>query len=364
MKIGVIGCGYWGPNLVRNFASIKGCDMEVCCDLDTKKLMRMRALFSSLKTCSDYREIENMQEIDAVAIATPVSSHFKLAKAMLQANKHVLVEKPLASSSEQCRELIRIAREIDKVLMVGHTFEYNPAVNKAKTILQSGELGEVLYLSCERLNLGLFQPDINVVWDLAPHDISIILLLLQKEPVAVNGQAKAHYFKSIEDVATATMYFDNGEIAFLHQSWLDPCKTRKMTIVGTKKMLVYDDIQPNEKIKIYDKGVDIPAHYDTFAEFHFTYHYGDIFIPRIEEREPLRVECEHFLECIRDKRTPKSDGYSGLRVVTIIEAICDSIAKQGAVVLMRDRFDENQVRTVRQVYSKKYGENISYPFHK
>ncbi len=335
MNVAVIGCGYWGPNLVRNFLSISGCTMEVCCDLDAHKLERMTTLFRGIKVTSHYEDILASREIDAVAIATPVSTHHRLAKKCLLANKHVLVEKPLTASAAECIDLINTAKEMDKVLMVGHTFEYSAAVNKTKEILQQGQLGEVLYISSARLNLGLFQPDINVVWDLAPHDISIILYLLGKEPISVNGQGKSHYYEHIEDVATATLNFDNGEIAFLHESWLDPDKVRKMTIVGTKKMLVYDDVQTNEKIKIFDKGVSAPPHYDTFAEFHFAYRYGDIFSPRVEQTEPLKVECEHFLECIREKKRPRSDGYSGLRVVRILEAICRSIQNGGAAVHLR-----------------------------
>lgn len=308
-------------------------------------------LFPGIKVTTNYNEVLHSDEVEAVAIATPVRTHHKLAKEFLQASKHVLVEKPLAASSDECVDLIRIAKEMNRVLMVGHTFEYTAAVDKAKAILDSGELGEVLYISSLRLNLGLFQPDINVVWDLAPHDISIILYLLGKEPLAVNGQGKEHYVDRIEDVATATLHFDNGEIAFLHQSWLDPYKVRRMTIVGTKKMLVYDDVQPNEKIKIFDKGIKAPEQYDTFGEFQFSYRYGDIFIPRLDEREPLRIECEHFLECVRLNKIPKTDGYSGLRVVTILEAICESIRRNGsAVAIHRDKeSSSSRIRNSEQV---------------
>jgi predicted dehydrogenase len=240
-----------------------------------------------------------------------------------------MVEKPLASCSEDCLALIRLAEKHKKVLMVGHTFEYAAAVNKAKEIITSGELGEIYYISCTRVNLGLFQPDINVVWDLAPHDLSIILYLLQELPVSVSSQGKAHFKKNIEDVATLTLNFPNGTIAFIHNSWLDPDKIRKITIVGSKKMLVYDDISPNEKIKIYDKGVEVPPYYSTFAEFHFSYRYGDIYSPRLNEYEPLRLECEHFLECIRHGKAPRSDGYSGLRVVSILEAATKSLRNGG-----------------------------------
>ena len=354
MNIAAIGCGYWGPNLIRNFYPIPDCNVAICCDLEIKNLERMEQLFPGTKTTVNYQDILDSPDIDAVAIATPVSTHYQLAKDCLQAKKHVLVEKPLAASSGQCIDLIRIGKQMDKVLMVGHTFEYTAAVNKIKDLLQEGELGEILYISSLRLNLGLFQQDINVVWDLAPHDISIILYLLGKEPLSLNGQGKAHFFEGIDDVATATLNFDNGEIAFLHQSWLDPYKVRKMTLVGTKKMLVYDDTHPNEKIKIFDKGIDGPRHYDTYGEFQFAYRYGDIFSPRIEDNEPLRVECEHFIECIRERKTPNSDGYSGLRVVSILEAICESIRNGGASVEIRNGYPEKMEASKLMIVETRY----------
>jgi predicted dehydrogenase len=236
----------------------------------------------------------------------------------------------LAASAEACIALIRLAGKHGRVLMVGHTFQYAAAVNKAKEIVESGELGEIYYIHCLRANLGLFQPDTNVIWDLAPHDISIILHILPEFPLTVNAQGKAHFKSQIEDVATLTLNFPNGTIAFIHNSWLHPDKIRKITIVGSKKMLVYDDISPNEKIKIYDKGVDLHPYYDTFAEFHFSYRYGDIYAPRINEYETLHFECEHFLECIRCGKTPRSDGYSGLRVVSVLEAANKSLRNSGA----------------------------------
>jgi len=220
--------------------------------------------------------------------------------------------------------------------MVGHTFEYTVAVNKIKEIIESGEVGEILYISSARLNLGLFQPDINVIWDLAPHDISIITYLLGQHPISVNGQGKGHYRKDIEDVATITLNFSNGTIAFIHTSWLDPNKVRRTTIVGSKKMLVYNDTEPQEKIKIYDKGVKeppyAPPYYDTFGEFPFSYRSGDIHIPRIDDHEPLRKECSHFLECIENNETPRTNGYSGLRVVSVLEAASESLKKKGQAV--------------------------------
>jgi predicted dehydrogenase len=332
MRLAVIGCGYWGPNLVRNFIQSNRVDEIICCDLDQKRLSHLKKLYPSVGMSLDYNEILNMPDVDAVAIATPVNTHYPLAKEFLLRGKHVLVEKPLTHSYETSMELITLAEVQERVLMVDHTFEYTAAVNKIKTIVESGDLGEILYVSSTRVNLGLFQPDINVVWDLAPHDISIILYVMGKTPLSVNCQGKAHYRPEIEDVATTSLNFENGMIAFIHNSWLDPNKIRRTTFVGSKKMLVYDDIESQEKIKIYDKGVEAPPHYDTFAEFHFAYRYGDIYSPRIEDYEPLKRECEHFLDCLQTGESPRSDGYSGMRVVSILEAASKSLRLSGMAV--------------------------------
>ncbi len=329
ISVAVIGCGYWGPNLIRNFNQIPKCSMRLCCDLEDRNLVRMKALYPSIATTREVQDILEDRNIDAVAIATPVYTHMPLARQCLEHNKHVLIEKPLASSSAECLELIGLAEANKRVLMVGHTFEYTAAVRKAKQIVQSGELGKILYVSSVRASLGLLQPDINVTWDLAPHDISIILYLLEEYPDSVNCQGKGHFRKEIEDVATVTLNFSNGTIAFIHNSWLDPDKIRRTVVVGSRKMLVYDDIKPNEKIRIYDKGVEAPPHYDTYAEFHFSYRYGDIYSPRIEDYEPLRAECEHFLDCIRTGNAPFTDGWNGLRVVSILEAASKSLKNGG-----------------------------------
>lgn len=334
LNVGVVGCGYWGPNLIRNFNQLPQCNMKICCDLDKEKLERMRTLYPSIGTTDNIEDILNDPSIDAVAIATPVYTHYKLGSRCLEHNKHILLEKPMASSSEECIELIQLAEKHNKILMVGHTFEFTAAVNKAKQIVDSGELGEIFYINCIRVNLGLFQPDINVIWDLAPHDVSIIFYILNQFPQSINAQGKAHFKASIEDVATTTLNFPNGTIAFIHNSWLDPDKIRKITIVGSKKMLVYDDISQNEKIKIFDKGIEAPPYYDSYAEFHFSYRYGDIYTPYLKEYEPLRRECEHFVSCIQNNETPRSDGYSGLRVVSVLEAATKSLKKEGAIELL------------------------------
>lgn len=334
MKIAVIGCGYWGPNLIRNFSQLNKVDELYCCDLDSKKMDRVTNLFPSVKGVSDYKELVKMPDLDGVVIATPVYNHFLLAKEFLGQGKHVLVEKPLTHSLKTSMELIKVAEENNRVLMVGHTLEYTAAVNKIKEIVASGELGKILYVSCTRVNLGLFQNDINVVWDLAPHDISIILYVLGEFPDSVNCLGNAHFKSGLEDVATTTLNFKNGLIAFIHNSWLDPKKIRKITLVGTRKMLVYDDIEPQEKIKIYDKGLEIPPYYDTFAEFHFSYRSGDTYSPRIDEYEPLRKECDIFLECIKKEICPPTDGYTGLRVVAILEASSKSLKQAGRKVTL------------------------------
>jgi predicted dehydrogenase len=335
MKIAVIGCGYWGPNLIRNFSQLNKVEELYCCDQDNQRLERIKTLFPTVKGIRDCRELLNMPDLDGAVIATPVNSHFLLAKAFLEQGKHVLVEKPLTHSLETSLELIKTAEENQRILMVGHTFEYTAAVNKIKEIVESGELGKILYVSCTRVNLGLFQNDINVVWDLAPHDISIILYVLGQIPVSINCQGKAHFKSGLEDVATTTLNFKNGLIAFIHNSWLDPKKIRKTTIVGTRKMLVYDDIEAQEKIKIYDKGLEIPPYYDTFAEFHFSYRSGDTYSPRIDEYEPLRKQCDTFLECIKNGRRPPSDGNNGLRVVAVLEASSESLRRSGREVHLR-----------------------------
>ena len=332
LKVGVIGCGYWGPNLIRNFVQLNESDVVRVADLDHDRLKHMQSLYPGIQTTSDYRDIVSDPEIDIIAVATPVKTHFVFAREALLSNKHVFIEKPIAASVKEVEELIGLAQKNKCKLMVGHTFEYTAAVRKMKEIIDSGELGEIYYISSQRLNLGLFQQDINVLWDLAPHDISIILYLLGCEPESVSAIGSSHINPAIEDVATLTMRFPNNLIAFVQASWLDPDKVRKMTVVGSKKMMVYDDVQPSEKIRLYDKGVELPQHYDTFAEFHYSYKYGDIIIPKIKGGEPIRTELKHFMDCINNDKTPKSDGVSGLRVVKILEAaqnsIRNSIAKE------------------------------------
>ncbi|TKB23222.1 Gfo/Idh/MocA family oxidoreductase [Desulfopila sp. IMCC35006] len=329
LNIGIVGCGYWGPNLIRNFNALKECRVKTICDIDKDRLARMKSLYPGSETVTDFDVIVNDPEIHAVAIATPVHMHFELAKKSLEAGKHILIEKPMASSVEECVQLKKLAEKNKLTLMVGHTFLYSQTVRKIKEIIKAGDLGRILYISARRLNLGLFQKDINVAWDLAPHDISIILNIMESEPVSVNCQGKANVHEGIEDITNMTINFQDKGFATIKSSWLDPNKIREMTFVGSKRMLVYNDIEPNEKVKIYDKRVETPPHYDTFGEFQHSYHYGDMYSPYIKQDEPLKIECQHFLDCIKTGDTPISGAEESLRVVQILEASSTSLKNGG-----------------------------------
>jgi predicted dehydrogenase len=336
-NMAIIGCGYWGPNLVRNFRSLPDVKVGVVCDRSQERLDHIGSLYPEVEKTVSVARIIDDATIDAVAIATPVSTHHALATACLKARKHTFVEKPLAISSAECTQLIELADAQALTLMVGHTFVYTTTVRKIKEIVESGEIGELMNISCRRLNLGLIQKDINVAWDLAPHDISIILFIMGKKPVSVNCQGKAHMSPGIEDITSITLSFANGGFATIQSSWIDPRKVREITIVGTKKMIVYDDTEPLEKIKIYDKRVETPRHYDTFGEFQYSYHYGDIHIPFVRQEEPLKVECQHFISCIDRGIRPDSSGREGLAVVQILEAATKSLRSGGGMISLEGR---------------------------
>ena len=332
VNVAVVGCGYWGPNLIRNFRSLTDCRVRTICDADPKRLEYLKQMYPDVQTTTEFAGILNDPSIDAAALATPVHTHYALAVQSLEAGKHTFIEKPMATSSDQCRELIDLSEARNISLMVGHTFVYTAPVLKIKEIIASGEIGEVIYISSRRLNLGLFQKDINVAWDLAPHDISIILFVMDHDPVSVNCQGKAHINPAIEDVTNMTINFANGGIAMVQSSWIDPRKIRETTIVGSKKMIVYDDNEPLEKIKIYDKRVEVPPHYDTYAEFHFSYHYGDMHVPYLKQVEPLKVECQQFLDSLQNGRKSPSSGEEGLKVVQILEAASRSLKNGGSAI--------------------------------
>ena len=336
ISLGVVGCGYWGPNLVRNFRSLPNCRLKSMCDISENRLRHLKSLYPEIEIETGFENLLNDSSIDAIAVATSVKLHYPMAKASLLAGKHTLIEKPMAGSAAECEELIAIAQQKGLVLMVGHTFLFSPAVQKIKEIIDHHDIGDIRYISARRLNLGLFQKDINVAWDLAPHDISIILFVMQEIPHSVNCRGGAHITPGIEDVTSMSLHFSHERSAIIHSSWHDPRKVREMTIVGSKRMIVYDDVESLEKIKIFDARIERPPHYDTFAEFVYAYHYGDIYSPYIKQDEPLKSECQHFVDCIRHGVSPLTNGEKGLEVVKILEAASKSLKIDGGPVFLDD----------------------------
>jgi len=329
VKIAVIGAGYWGKNLVRNFSELKV--LDAICDVDGEILKQYSDKNLNIKLLDSYTKVLDDKNITGVVIATPVVTHYELAKHAIIAGKHVFVEKPLTLSSAEAKELIEIAQKKKKILMVGHLLRYHPAVIKIKKMIDSGELGEIYYIYSQRVNLGKVRKDESVLWSLTVHDISVILYLLDKEPIAVSALGQCCLQDKIEDVAFLTLQFGDRKLAHIHVSWLDPHKIRKFTIVGNKKMVVFDDMKSSEKIKIYDKGVNIGNNFVSYQEF-ITLRDGDIHIPSLKMEEPLKLECENFINCIRNNTQPLADGYDGLRVVRVLEAAQKSISNNGAEV--------------------------------
>ena len=332
VSIGIVGCGYWGPLLVRNFRNASNCQVKAVCDLSDARLAHVKRLYPEVDAINDYNALLKQFDLDAIVIATPVKYHYSLAKASLLAGKHTFLEKPMAASSEECEELIEIAQSKGLTLMVDHTFLYSSAVRKIAEIVEAGDIGDIRYINSRRLNLGLFQKDINVAWDLAPHDISIILHILGEFPVAVNCQGNAHLTPHVEDVTNMSLSFRHKRFATIQSSWLEPRKIREMTIVGSRRMIVYDDLQTHEKIKIYDVRVERPPHYDTFAEFQYSYHYGDSYIPYVHQEEPLKLVCQHFVDCIHSGAQPDTSGQEGLDLVRILEAASASLKANGGPI--------------------------------
>jgi predicted dehydrogenase len=292
----------------------------------------MKSLYASLETTTDYMDIIKDPAIDAVVVATPVSSHYEISMAALEAGKHVFVEKPLTRTVDEGLKLVKKAEAEKLTLMVGHTFVFTAAVNKIKELIESGELGEIYYISTSRVNLGIFQEDINVIWDLAPHDVSIMNYVLGSKPESISAVGHSYIRPDIEDVAFVTMNYPGSKLANIHVSWLNPSKIRKTTVVGSKKMLVYDDVSSLEKIRLYDKGVTVQPHYDTFGEFQLSYRYGDISIPRLDDAEPLKIECQHFIDCIEKGIPPRSSGVDGLDVLLVLDSADRSVKQKGAEV--------------------------------
>ncbi len=335
-SVAVVGCGYWGPNLMRNFRDNAGCHLSWLVDLDIERLKRFIVRYPQSQSTTDLSVALADPALDAVAIATPVSSHYRLVRQCLEAGKHVMVEKPMAQTVEQCQELIDLARARNLTLMVDHTFIYTGAVRKIKAIIDSGELGELYYFDSVRVNLGLFQHDVNVIWDLAPHDLSIMDFVLAKKPTHVAAHGACHLSGSnIENIAYITLKFPDDTIAHFHVNWLAPAKIRRIIIGGSKKMLVYDDLSPDEKIKIYDSGVVVTEPTDSVPRQVLAgYRTGDLHVPKVDRTEALAQEVQHFIECAQTGRQPDTDGYAGLRVVSILTGAQQSLARDGAFIAL------------------------------
>jgi len=331
VEVAVVGIGGWGKNLARNYAQIPEANLRYVCDLDQAKLDQATRQYPGTRMTRSYDEVLADPVLNAVVIATTAPSHYALCKQALLAGKDVYVEKPFVLTVGEAEELIRLGEQHKRIIMVGHLLEYHPVVNRLKDMIRNGELGQVYYIYAQRLNLGTVRGDENALWNFAPHDISSILYMLGREPTDVSARGQCYLQKEIEDVVFLSLNFGDAAMAHIQVSWLDPHKTRKITIVGSRKMAVFDDLEANEKLRIYDKGAQVSTDYDSFAEY-VGLRFGDILVPYIKVGEPLRLECLHFLECVKTRRRPVSDGYDGLRVVKVLDAAQRSLKANGEPV--------------------------------
>jgi predicted dehydrogenase len=332
VNLGVVGLGYWGPNLVRNFSEVDTCYVAMACDSDESRLKPIKRRYPYIEVTTRYNDLVNAKDIDAIAIATPVVSHYELAKRALENGKHVLVEKPLCANVKEAEGLIEIARSHGKIVMVDHTFLYTGSVRKAKELISKGGIGELYYFDSVRINLGLFRSDVNVIWDLAPHDISIAQYLIEEDPVSVSVLGRDFNNNKIACIAYMTLRYRSGIIAHIHVSWLSPVKIRRIIIGGSKRMIIYDDVEPTEKIRVYDSGIEFD--YSEENPLQPTYRLGDIYLPRLNQREALLVEAEHFVDCIVNGKKPLTDAAFGLAVLKVLEASDISLRKGGREVLL------------------------------
>jgi len=337
IRIGVIGYGYWGPNLVRNYFEAPGAEVACVSDLREERLALVSSRYPTLRTTRNFLELIEDPYIDAVAIATPVSTHYEFALRALQAGKHVLVEKPLASNTDQVQQLMDLAQRKNRVLMVDHTFVYTGAVRKIRELVESGTLGEIYYYDSVRVNLGLFQHDVNVLWDLAVHDLAIMDYVLPFRPCAVSATGLSHVPGGTENIAYLTLFFEGSQIAHIHANWLAPVKLRRTLIGASRKMIVYDDLDQGEKIKVYDKGITLSNHQspEKLYQMLVGYRTGDMLAPQIDGTEALKFEIDHFLHCIRQQEEPITGGPAGLRVVEILQAASQSMGQRGRPVELR-----------------------------
>jgi predicted dehydrogenase len=334
VKVALIGYGYWGVNLLRNLTSIKQSEVAMVCDSREERLQVINETYPGINTTTSFEDVINNEQVEAIVIATPTFSHYELAKKALQAGKHVLVEKPLTATTEQAEELIQLATAKGLQLMVDHTFLYRGAVEYMKELVESGGIGTLKYFDSTRINLGLLQPDVNVLWDLAPHDISILSFIQQEQPISVNATGVSHTGNGIENIAYMTLNYASGFIAHFNCSWTSPVKLRTTLIGGDKKMIVYDDINPTEKVRIYDTGYECKTLEDR-TKMYVDYRVGDISIPKLKTHEPLRKMLEDFLSCIKSGNTPVSSWEVGLRAVKILEAAQQSIKQNGELILIK-----------------------------
>ncbi len=326
VRVGVVGLGYWGPNLARNFAAIPGCELTWLCDADESKHAELERSFPAARATAKLADLLGDERLDAVVLATPVPTHAELATAVAEAGKHCFVEKPLATTAADAERAVAAAAQAGTTLMVGHLLEYHPAVTRLKTLVDSGELGRLFYIYGNRLNLGKLRADENALWSLGAHDVSVALHLVGEEPYECVAQGASYVRDGVQDVVFCYLRFPSGVVAHLHLSWLDPHKERRITVVGAGRMATFDDMLIEGKLTIYDKGFDE----DTRSWGEYITRSGDTFSPRIPNLEPLRIECEHFVECVRTGATPRSDGHSGLRVVRVLEALQRSLDGQAA----------------------------------
>ena len=341
IEVAVVGVGGWGKNLARNYYQLPEANLRYICDLDDDRLAAMQVQYPGSRTTTSFGEVLGDPEVDAVVIATTGPTHYELAKRALTAGKDVYVEKPFVLEVDQAVELTKMADDQERILMVGHLLEYHPVVTRLKEMIEAGDLGDVYYVYSQRLNLGTVREDENALWNFAPHDISSILYLLGKQPVDISARGQDYLQRDVEDVVFLTMSFADNTMAHIHVSWLDPHKVRKLTIVGSDKMAVFDDLEAAEKLKIYDKGAKLSQDYDTFAEY-IGLRFGDITIPHVKMGEPLRIECLHFIDCVSNRKQPLSDGRDGLRVVQILDAAQRSLKDNGTPVPIPSLLGESE----------------------
>lgn len=335
IRIGLVGFGYWGPNLARNIAEVEGALLAAVCEIDDSRLGLAKQIYPYIDGSREFRHLIEDPTVDAIAIATPLGTHYELASQALMAGKHVLIEKPLTADASSARELVKTAGDRGLVLMVDHTFLYTGAVRKIHDLVSEKSLGDIYYYDSTRVNLGIFQHDTNVVWDLATHDLSILDYVIDERPIAVSANGMSHFPGNFENLAYLTLFFPSQMIAHINVNWLAPVKVRRTLIGGSDKMVVYDDMEPSEKVKVYDKGIDVTDDQQDIYNMLISYRSGDMWAPKLDQTEALKLEIEHFIHCVVSGEQPVTDGEMGLRVVTILEAATESMTRRGESISLK-----------------------------